>query len=569
MANQPDSQELPELIQQYITNLAKRIRNRHMRRDVVAELSAHFADALTEAPKDVDRDQLAASLVGDFGDAKTLRLLIKRAKKRCRPLWVKFVIRTCQSILILLFIFVAYGAWLLTGKPTISVDYFAKLNDYARPVADESLNAAPYYRKATELYIRPSDMDLKNARKRAEVPSGRKRKKPSRQEAMELMILANLAKSPAGPVKPAERQLLNKWIQANLPAIEQLYLGTAKPHCWFRYGVHSEAKESMLIHALLPYVGRLREITNALRWQMQFSAEKGDWDSVIADLRSAKKLARHFMHGPFLIEQVVGISVDTQANKQLIHLLRSSPLPPATLQRLAQSLPLDYPIVSMDGESLTHMDLIQWFFTDDGSGDGHMIPGTISMLRAAGMESSPPTIFEEVGMAMVHSSRRDTAALFEQWVQRARQYCSSTPYQNHISGYSLSVWAEKTMKENRRTFLFTMFIPALERAAWISYAGQAEHLATATIVALLRYKAEHGQFPQTLDELVPQYLKVIPDDPFGPGPLTYKRQGDDFILYSWGLNFEDHGGQHNKQTLTMKSESGDYVFWPPEPVERP
>ena len=112
MANQPDSQELPELIQQYITNLAKRIRNRHMRRDVVAELSAHFADALTEAPKDVDRDQLAASLVGDFGDAKTLRLLIKRAKKRCRPLWVKFVIRTCQTLLVLMLIFAGYTWWL-------------------------------------------------------------------------------------------------------------------------------------------------------------------------------------------------------------------------------------------------------------------------------------------------------------------------------------------------------------------------------------------------------------------------------------------------------------------------
>ena len=98
MANHPDPQDLPELIQQYITNLAKRIRNRHMRRDVVAELSAHFADALTEAPKECDRDELAASLVGDFGDPKSLRRLIKRAKKRCRPLWVKFIIRTCQSV---------------------------------------------------------------------------------------------------------------------------------------------------------------------------------------------------------------------------------------------------------------------------------------------------------------------------------------------------------------------------------------------------------------------------------------------------------------------------------------
>jgi hypothetical protein len=84
----------------------------------------------------------------------------------------------------------------------------------------------------------------------------------------------------------------------------------------------------------------------------------------------------------------------------------------------------------------------------------------------------------------------------------------------------------------------------------------------------LRYKAQHGQFPEKLDELVPQYLKAVPQDPFGPGPLSYKRQEDDFILYSWGLNFEDHGGQHNKETFRKRKESGDYVFWPPEPVQR-
>ncbi|GAG52599.1 unnamed protein product, partial [marine sediment metagenome] len=52
------------------------------------------------------------------------------------------------------------------------------------------------------------------------------------------------------------------------------------------------------------------------------------------------------------------------------------------------------------------------------------------------------------------------------------------------------------------------------------------------------------------------------------GPLTYKRQDNDFILYSWGLNFEDHSGQHNKEVFQNRNRDGDYVFWPPEPVER-
>ena len=59
---------------------------------------------MADAPKDQGRDELAASLIADFGDTKSLARLIKRAKKRCRPLWVKFIIRTCQTIVILLVI---------------------------------------------------------------------------------------------------------------------------------------------------------------------------------------------------------------------------------------------------------------------------------------------------------------------------------------------------------------------------------------------------------------------------------------------------------------------------------
>ncbi len=555
MANNLDPQELPELIQQYITNLAKRIRNRHMRRDVVAELSAHFADALTEAPKDVDRDQLAASLVGDFGDAKTLRLLIKRAKKRCRPLWVKFVIRTCQSILVLLVIFAGYTYWFVSGQHNIRIDYWAKLTDFACPAADESLNAAPHYLRASEMFV---EFELN-------YDWGKRQ---------------NLLDSEPDP---QERQALQRWIEGNLAAIDQVRLGTAKPHCWFEYAsiargetepglVFHESSKQPLIAVTLPYLTNLRQLAEIFCWRMKFTAEKGDWDSVIADLRSAKKLARHFMQCPTLIEQLGGIRADQRANKQLIHLLRSYHLPPATLQRLAQSLSLGYPIIRMDGEAMFHMDSIQWLFTDDGSGDGHMIPGgALEFYRSVqgNHQNSPVEPLASLGASLIHSSRRDTVTLFEQWKQRAHQYFSATPYQNYVSGYSLTVWSDKTIKENQRNFLFEMLIPALDRAVWISYAGQAEHQAAATVVALLRYKAKHGQFPDSLDKLVPEYLKAIPDDPFGPGPLTYKRQGDDFILYSWGLNFEDHGGQHNRDVFVTTKPEGDYVFWPPEPVERP
>ncbi len=47
--------------------------------------------------------------------------------------------------------------WFLTGKPVITTNYVAEFNKIVRPPADESLNAAPLYDKAVDLYEEMSD----------------------------------------------------------------------------------------------------------------------------------------------------------------------------------------------------------------------------------------------------------------------------------------------------------------------------------------------------------------------------------------------------------------------------
>jgi hypothetical protein len=52
----------------------------------------------------------------------------------------------------------------------------------------------------------------------------------------------------------------------------------------------------------------------------------------------------------------------------------------------------------------------------------------------------------------------------------------------------------------------------------------------ANAVALRRYKLDHGAYPNTLAELVPSYLKVVPLDPFTERSPKYQRQGAGFEL---------------------------------------
>jgi hypothetical protein len=61
--------------------------------------------------------------------------------------------------------------------------------------------------------------------------------------------------------------------------------------------------------------------------------------------------------------------------------------------------------------------------------------------------------------------------------------------------------------------------------------------------ALERYHFEHGEYPETLAAISPQYLETIPPDVVDGQPLHYHRTSNRrFILYSVGWNGQDDGG---------------------------
>lgn len=70
------------------------------------------------------------------------------------------------------------------------------------------------------------------------------------------------------------------------------------------------------------------------------------------------------------------------------------------------------------------------------------------------------------------------------------------------------------------------------------------------------YLAEQGRAPPTLQELVPQYLTRVPEDPFTGGSLLYRPQTTNWLLYSVGPDGTDDGGVR----APRGSNKGD-LFW--------
>jgi hypothetical protein len=87
-----------------------------------------------------------------------------------------------------------------------------------------------------------------------------------------------------------------------------------------------------------------------------------------------------------------------------------------------------------------------------------------------------------------------------------------------------------------------------------------------TELALERFEKDKGEYPENLRTLVELgYLEEIPNDPYSDGPLVYKKTDKDFILYSFGENLIDDGGQvahRDDGRIKQWASEGDWVFRP-------
>jgi tetratricopeptide (TPR) repeat protein len=121
------------------------------------------------------------------------------------------------------------------------------------------------------------------------------------------------------------------------------------------------------------------------------------------------------------------------------------------------------------------------------------------------------------------------------------------------------------VRSSRETFRpLGFFMPAAERRVSltslqgnmlivniISLTEQVQHLWQVSEVCGLinalgfasrHYQKKHGQLPSSQEDLIPTYFKSPVKDPYGEGPLIFKKQNNELTIYSVGPDREDDYG---------------------------
>lgn len=569
-----DLRHLPKCVGEYIESVIKKMRYRKkVRNEVLTELASDFEAELKECTSEEQKQQRAYLLVEEFGDVKLLAVLLRRAKKRCRPLWRTIVARTFQAILVLILFFIVYVGWFVTGKPTISVDYIAQFNKLSKPEIFEQENAWQNYEKAIELYVEPNQ----------------------NVDGIDGLIYIS-DQTDFEQLNEIQQKEIRRWIENNQQAWQHYIDGSRKPYFHKKYETgESEYEkwdsegEKWVMHILLPHLPPIRDLSKLGIWQSRMIISQGDIEQAIENCLAVIRCGNHFQSKGTLVEKLVGIAVRIAGYEEILKIFATRKLSSKKLKLLKEQLLAfrsDSYKINLDGERLMFRDTVQHMFTKDGPGGGHFVPKSMSIfdgeigyaedileyfddyLQIFGGDENAIRSFAYVGAGLLHAGRDDTLAQANRLFDRQEVILELTPYQRSSLNVDREFGEEDILSSlpEHKYFLIHWFSPPIIRISEIVHREEIIFKALITIISLQQWYLEQGDYPQNLDELVEsRVLEKLPNDPWSDKPLVYKKTDDGFKLYGVGSNFKDDGGQvviDNNGNIDLFSEEGDWVFWP-------
>ncbi|HBR19556.1 MAG TPA: hypothetical protein DD726_05005 [Phycisphaerales bacterium] len=329
-----------------------------------------------------------------------------------------------------------------------------------------------------------------------------------------------------------------------------------------------------------------RRAAYGLRWRAYLSAEDKQYEKAFADVLTAYKLGKHQKGQKTLIENIVGIAIESMSTATTRNILYKHDIPAEYIEAFSKDLQAlikdeDFTITkAFEFEKLFIYDELQRCFVKSGFGMEHLYPKRLSLLYGgyganSGCGETPQRISKIKnairfvcmygGALFTYQNSEQTRVAVEEYYDFCKNVAVETPYQ--FKDCALNTEADKIIKGN---IFLRLLAPAMEKVIILSWRNRADVESTLAVVALHTFKQEKGYWPENLQELVSAgLLTSLPLDPYSDKSLVYKKIEDGFTLYSFGTDFDDDGGKLAEKFTSGKNsiwpadgQDGDAVFWP-------
>ena len=371
--------------------------------------------------------------------------------------------------------------------------------------------------------------------------------------------LAVLSRCCQHPWTTENNRLLGVWLERNEKPLAQIAAATARTH--YHWPIVRETRGKMAGSLLLPEPHVLPEVGWAFSTRAMRHLGHANTGAAWQDLLTCHRLGRLLVvRGGTLMEALVGLLVEQTACRGDLAFLAHGKLDARAIEACVRDLRALPPFPNLAdkidlGERLWSLDtfmqidrlgvsvlsqlwdlekdrLVEHGFGDDVLKGIDWDPGLESVnmwydrMVAALREEDRDTRNHE--LARIQSQVLKLKSQFdgELWAALKK---TDTPAA--LRGQVVGYWS--------LSLTLTNFQKVRVAADGISQCYEI----TVVAFALARYQRDNGKYPETLDALVPNYLREVPWDVFTGDPLIYKPTANGYLLYSVGPNGRDDGGR--------------------------
>jgi hypothetical protein len=327
------------------------------------------------------------------------------------------------------------------------------------------------------------------------------------------------------------------------------------------------------------YLAKSRDLARGLLYRSMLKAGEGDFDGASAGILALHRFARVLPHDATVIEYLVALSIDRMASdgdqrltkagesltaaaarKHLLALesLPAFPAPVVTFDRGERFMGLAFfmavareglnePLARLEGQVAAFMD-------PNETGDYRVPDIDLDFDQVLRDEIKLGDRLLAAGKQTTFAQRRAAFAKLNEGegiLDEVKAVVKENPgwfvYRKRLKAVIEKVGTtdrKKLTKAVSQVISWSDFFSP-EKVFELGDRARAFSELGKTSLALAAYKAEKGDFPGTLEALVPGYLKAIPTDVFTDKPLILKRDGKACIVYSVGPNMKDDGGRQS------------------------
>jgi hypothetical protein len=361
----------------------------------------------------------------------------------------------------------------------------------------------------------------------------------------------------AQPQTPAADVLLA--LSVFNPALEELRQASLRPHARIPLNYENGFDAAS---ELLPWLANMKRCAQFLHLRSLAELQVGQGEPALADIKLLFRVSDCVREQPFLISHLVRIAMTAISLQPIYEGLAQHRWSEAQLMELEQLLAQQNYLAdfgfALRGEKITAIETFEkqrltreQKYDEESHGTNKIV--TIS--------------FRFMPSAYFYRNELEFAQLHQEFIEPLVDLTNRIVAPAALRRTQAAVEARLKHCFPLYKAQGLMVIPAISACVMKIAKIQAQVDLARMACALERFRLAHGNYPDTLDALAPQFIAPLPHDVINGQPLHYRRTDDGrFVLYSVGWDEKDDGGKiFLTKTGAVDQKKGDWVWQYPVP----